>query len=203
MKSKVVLMVVAAIMLPLASCGSHEYAGSSRSPVPEVGEIVLPNLSDRGRPFALTAPDNGLLLVFFGYTSCPDFCPETMSNLSAVEARLGDDETGRIKVVMITVDPVRDESKLAAYVESFIPGSIALGTPDPQLLAAAAEPFGVTYVVTPIADTTDVEVVHTSALFAVNDQGQLVMTWSYGITPDQLEGDVKALLARDGEAVAT
>lgn len=194
--------LVASLVLAaaLAGCGGHEYSGYSRTPLPEVGGITLPNLSDGGKPFAMVAPENGLLLVFFGYTNCPDFCPESLASLAVVKARLGDD-SDRAKVVMVTVDPARDLESLDTYVQGFIPGSIGLGTDDPSALATAAEPFGASYSVTAKAgadDPDEVDVAHTSALFAVNDRGQLVMTWTYGTTNDQLEGDVKALLAANG-----
>lgn len=194
------LVAIVALVGALAGCGGHEYSGYSRTPPPDVAGIELPNLSDGGEPFAMVAPPGGLLLVFFGYTNCPDYCPETLASLAIVKSRLGD-QADRATVVMVSVDPGRDLESLGEYVQAFVPGSVGLGTDDPQALADAAAPFGVSYSVTPAVDSDtpdEVDVAHTSALFAVNDRGQLVMTWTYGTTNDQLESDVKALLKSDG-----
>ncbi len=117
----------------LAACGGGSDDGSSdsgefpttgyrREPAPNVAEFSLPDLSNDGAPFALRAEPDNLLIVYFGYTNCPDFCPTTMSDLRIAQNRIAEEhpELGdRISEAMITVDPDRDLPILADYVGSF------------------------------------------------------------------------------------
>ena len=81
---------------------------------------------------------------------------------------------------------------LACYVRSFVPDAHALGTDDSALLASAAAPFGVTYDVATSGD--EVIVSHSTALYAVDDQGRLVLTWQFGVPIDDLAADIETLL---------
>jgi protein SCO1/2 len=188
---------VAAVVLAigLAACGSsepRELAGYQREPAPMVGDLELPDLSNGGEPFALRAPPGGLLTVYFGYTNCPDFCPTTLSDIRLARRQL--DDPSAVGVAMITIDPDRDLPILADYVDGFFPGEgHALGTDDPGLLAEVAAPFGTSYEVT-TNDEGEVEVGHRTDLYAVDDQGVLVLTWPFGVSKDDLAADFEQLL---------
>lgn len=193
----------------LAGCGSTDpdadasgelpTTGYRRDPAPFVGDFELPDLSNDGTPFALRAAPGELLIIYFGYTNCPDFCPTTMSDLRIAQNRIAEerpDDADRISEAMITVDPQRDIPVLADYVASFFPDGHALGSDDPSALARVSEPFGVGYVVTPAAESESgvVEVAHTTSLYAVDDEGQLVLTWQFGLSIDDLTADLLYLL---------
>jgi protein SCO1/2 len=185
------LALAAALVVPLAACGGdepHEFAGYVRTPEPQVDVAALPNLTDGGADFELRAEPGNLLLTFFGYTNCPDFCPTTLADTRAAVRRLDPADAERIDVAMITVDPDRDLEALPAYVQSFDEGWIGLGTDDADLLATVAAPFGASYQV------DGEEVAHSTQLYAIDDQGRLVMTWPFGIASEQLAGDLEALL---------
>lgn len=183
----------AVAIVALAACGSdpHEFAGYQMEPAPQVGDVTLPDLADGGRPFALRAEPGELLLVYFGYTNCPDACPTTLTDTSIAERQIEVDSPGaadRIDMAMITVDPDRDLDVLADYVQGFHEDGHALGTDDPAALAAAAQPFGVTYLV------NGAEVSHSTHLYAVDDTGTVVMTWTWPTELDALTADLKELL---------
>ena len=190
---------VAALLVVLAACGGgeRELVGFARDPAPQVDAVALPDVSRGGAPFEMRAPAGGLLVVYFGYTNCPDICPTTMADLARALDDLGDD-AGRVEVAMVTVDPARDTPVLAEYVQSFVPDAHALATDDQAALQAVAGPFGVSYEVR-TAPGGDVEVGHSSNLFAVDDTGRLVLTWSVGggegtARADELAGDLRQLL---------
>ena len=84
---------VAATVLALASCGDgdRELVGYPSEPAPQVDAVALPDMSQGGEPFTLRAEPGGLLVVYFGYTNCPDVCPTTMADTRAVLRQLGDD----------------------------------------------------------------------------------------------------------------
>ncbi len=192
MKVRIVAAIAGAVSLTLAACGSEsrEMVGAPLEPVPEVGAISLPDLTDNGSEFSLRAAPDGLLLVYFGYTNCPDFCPTTLSNVKLARQQLDDPE--RVELAMVTVDPVRDLPVLAEYVTSFVPEAHALGTDDPEALAAAAAPFQVTYDVREVDGETQVG--HTTALYAVDDSGRMVLRWRPDVTIDELAADLEQLL---------
>jgi protein SCO1/2 len=191
-KRRIVASIVAAVTITLAACGSEsrEMAGAPLEPVPQVGAISLPDLTNGGSEFALRAAPEGLLLVYFGYTNCPDFCPTTLSNVKLARQQLDDPE--RIDLAMVTVDPGRDLPVLAAYVTGFLPEAHALGTDDPEALAAAAAPFQVAYDVREVDG--EIQVGHTTALYAVDDGGRMVLRWRPDVTIDALAADFEQLL---------
>ena len=81
-----------------SACGGdeRELVGLTRDPEPQVDGVALPDVSRGGAPFDFRAPDGGLLVVYFGYTNCPDVCPTTMADLRVALDDLGDDaDAGR------------------------------------------------------------------------------------------------------------
>jgi protein SCO1/2 len=206
------IAVLAALVVGVggaASCGSSDdddagsgelpTTGYRREPAPDVGEFELPDLGNGGAAFPLRAQPDGLLVVYFGYTNCPDFCPTTMSDLDIAQKRIAAEhpELGdRITEAMITVDPDRDLPVLHQYVTSFFEDGHALGTDDPVALARVAEPFGVGYAVTPAneSESGEIEVAHTTSLYAVDDAGSLALTWQFGVSIDDLTADLLFLL---------
>ncbi|MEO6571665.1 MAG: SCO family protein [Ilumatobacteraceae bacterium] len=186
--------VVGALLL--ASCGGDPprgLAGYRRDPAPMVGDVVLPDLAADGEASRLVAPPDRLLVLYFGYTNCPDFCPTTLSDLRLAVRRLEPEQASRIQMGMVTIDPDRDLPVLADYVTSFFPDGRAYGTSDQAALATAAAPFGVSYQVDRTTDG-EIEVAHTTSLYAVDDAGRLVLTWQFGVPIDDLAADLSTLL---------
>lgn len=191
-----------AAALVVTACGGdgdeadRELAGYRREPAPVVGELTLPELTADGREFALRAEPGEILAVYFGYTHCPDFCPTTLSDLRLATRRMDADDAARVELAMVTVDPDRDLPVLADYVTSFLEGAHALGTDDAARLADVAAPFGAGYEVT-TADDGEIEVAHTTSLYAVNDDGEIVLTWQFGVPIDDLAADLTQLLSEE------
>ena len=184
------VVATAAFAALSAGCSTREFAGFVREPAPDVSALSLPDTSTDD-DLTLRARPGGLLMVYFGYTNCPDYCPTTMSELKIALRRAG--EPAAVNVAMVTVDPDRDGPILADYVGSFFPGGHALVTYDDALLAEVAAPFGASYLVS-TDDDGSVEVAHSTALYAVDDTGRLVMTWPFGIDIDEMAADIKDLL---------
>ena len=130
----------------LAACGGddRQLVGLTRDPAPQVDAVDLPDVSNGGEPFQFRAPEGGLLVVYFGYTNCPDVCPTTMADLRTALGDIGDD-ADRVDVAMVTVDPARDTPVLTDYVQSFVPDAHAIATDDQAALQSVAAPFGVSY----------------------------------------------------------
>ncbi|MEQ8716494.1 MAG: SCO family protein [Acidimicrobiales bacterium] len=168
--------------------------GFVRTPAPVVGELSLPDVTARAAPFPFRADEDGLLLVYFGYTSCPDVCPTTLADIRYALSLLDASLAERVEVAMATIDPDRDTDRVITdYLRSFIPDAHPLRTTDEAALRAAADGFGADYQVATTADGA-VEVLHTGSLYAVDDEGRLVVTWPFGTRGADLATDMETLL---------
>ncbi len=190
-------VVAAGVLLGLAGCGgddaTREYVGYRQSPGQQVGAASLPDASAEGAEFAFAAEPGHLLIAYFGYTSCPDVCPTTLSGLRQALRDLGDD-AARVDLAMVTIDPARDtDDILVGYVQSFVDGAHALRTTDDSALRAVTEAFGASYSVTTAADGA-VEVAHSGAMYVVDPSGTVTLTWPFGVTSDDIRGDLAQLL---------
>jgi protein SCO1 len=167
--------------------------GMTRSEPTDVSSVSLPEATNGGQPFSFTAADGALLVVYFGYTSCPDVCPTTLADLTTALDGLGGDAE-RVDVAMVTIDPAVDTPEvLTGYVQSFIDDAHALATTDDTQLRAAADAFGADYRVEP-GDDGEPLVEHTGFLYVVGDDGQLLVAWPYGQSIDDITHDLSMLL---------
>jgi protein SCO1/2 len=155
-------------------------------------EIELP--ASTGGTFRLSDQAGQIVLIFFGYTSCPDVCPTTLGDLKQVRRQLGD-SSDQVQVVFVTVDPERDtEEKLAAYLSLFEQGDIGLTGTIEQL-----EPVWQAYGVYRAIDTTSQTeagylVDHSSRVYLVDQQGNLRLTYAFGTPPEDIAADVEYLI---------
>jgi protein SCO1/2 len=134
------------------------------------------------------------VVVFFGYTQCPDVCPTTLAEIAQAKQLLGPDGS-RVQGVFVTVDPERDTPEvLKAYVSNFDPAFVALH-PSPQQLEAVAKDFKVYYKKvdgkTPGSYTMD----HSAASYVYDPKGRLRLYTRYGGGAQPLADDLKLLLA--------
>ena len=139
-----------------------------------------------------------VLAVFFGYTSCPDVCPLTLTHLTRAFRDMG--ETGeRIQVLLISVDPTRDTpERLAAYLRNFHPSFLGL-TGSEEEIRVVADGFGV-YFSQP--DTTGEEgsytVDHTARTFLIDRYGRIPLTFPVTATPEEMARDMTTLIEISG-----
>ena len=187
--------VAALVALLAAACGSDapSFSGYVRTPLPEVGTVGLPDVRSDGEIFPMRANPDGILVMYFGFTSCPDVCPTTLADVRAALRELGDD-AARVSMAMATVDPGRDTADvLVSYLAAFIPDAHPLRTDDPTALRAVADAFGADYEVT-VGDNGTVDVAHTANLYAVDAAGRRQLTWPFGTPADQIAADLQTLL---------
>ena len=187
--------IMALLVTVLGACSStpDAPAGIVRDPAPVVGTETLPDVSDGGADFPFVAGPDRVLVVYFGYTSCPDVCPTTLADLRRALEDLGR-RADDVDVAMATIDPGRDTDEvLTGYLTSFVPEGHPLRTTDDTELRAAADAFGADYRVGTDEDG-EVEVEHTGFLYAVDDEGRLRLTWPFGTEWQTIEGDLRWLL---------
>ncbi len=193
--TRLVVSFAVVMGVTLAACGSdapYVPAGIVRTPAPDVSGIVLPDVTN-DIDLTFRADPGGVLIAYWGYTSCPDVCPTTMVEVRNALRDLGD-LADSVDVAMITVDPDRDTPEiLNAYVSTFVADGVAVRTEDAAALEAAAVPFGAQYSVT-VQDDGWIDVVHTGFLYAIDDQGLIRLTWPFGIESEDMTADLRALL---------
>lgn len=186
-------------LLVLAACGDdaapRTLSGYELDPAPTVAALSLPDASDGDVDFPFIADDGRLLIVYFGYTYCPDVCPTTLAEVKKAFTQMGDGAQN-VDVAMITIDPDRDTDEIiTGYVQDFIPGAHALRTTDADVLLVTASQFGASYSVETLADGT-VEVGHSGAMYVVDDTGTVVLTWPFGIPAEGIATDLEILFDR-------
>jgi protein SCO1/2 len=135
-----------------------------------------------------------VVVVFFGYTQCPDVCPTTMTELVEIRQILGKDGD-RVQGVFVTVDPQRDTPEvLKAYVGNFDPSFIALRPTSPEQLAAVAKDFKVYYKKVEGRSDTSYTMDHSAGSYVYDTKGQLRLYTRYGTGAKPLAADIAQLL---------
>ena len=135
-----------------------------------------------------------VVVIFFGYTQCPDVCPTSMSELAEVKTLLSKDGE-RVQGLFVTVDPERDTPELLkAYMSNFDPSFLALRA-SPEQLAVLAKDFKVYYKKVPGSTATSYTMDHSAGSYVYDTKSQLRLFTRYGSGAKVLAADI-ALLFR-------
>lgn len=146
-----------------------------------------------GKPQAIANFRGKVVVVFFGYTQCPDVCPTTMSELVQVKKLLGT-RGDLVQGIFITVDPERDTPEiLKPYVASFDPGMLALRT-TPEQLAKVAQAYKVYYKKVPGKNKDSYTMDHSAGSYIYDTEGRIRLYTRYGAGADPLASDIAKLL---------
>ena len=193
LRKRTVLMTVLALSLVMAACGqSYQFKGT---PYPE-GQVApdFQLTAEDGSTFRLSDERGKVVLMFFGYTSCPDICPTTLAEAKQVLDGLGQ-QIDQVDFLFITVDPERDTpEKLASYTDIFHPAILGL-TGDPDTLATVRDGYGVTAIREETPDSALGYIVnHTARIFLVDPQGDLRLSYGFSTPPADIVADVEHLV---------
>ncbi len=154
-----------------------------------------------GKPRTLEDFRGKVVVVFFGYTHCPDVCPTTLAELAETMKRLGA-AADNVQVLFITVDPARDTPQvLAQYVPAFDKRFLGLRG-DADALAQTASDFKVIYQKQPGATPGSYTMDHSAGTYIYDTRGRLRLYASYGLGTDVFVHDIGALLAEGGAGTA-
>jgi len=146
-----------------------------------------------GRPFRLSSARGKVVLLFFGYTSCPDICPMTLATIRQVEARLGP-RRDHLLTVFVSVDPERDTpTALAAYLRHFGLNAVAVTGP-PSKLDPVVSQYKAFYEIVTADTAMDYLVDHTTTLYLIDRQGKVRHLFRYGDLPERIQEGVELLL---------
>jgi protein SCO1/2 len=146
-----------------------------------------------GKPRTLADFKGKVVLVFFGYTQCPDVCPTTMAEMSAMMTELGP-QADKVQVLFVTVDPERDTQELLAqYVPAFDKRFLGLYG-DAAATAKVAKEFKVFYAKVPGKAPGSYSMDHTAATYVFDQTGKIRLFVRNGQGPAPLVHDIKQLL---------
>ena len=167
--------------------GQKEFKGVEISPPP-----LAPDFSGLitydGQDVHLEDYEGKIVLLFFGYTNCPDVCPTTLARLKQVEATLAV-KSNDVAVIMVTTDPSRDTpQRLKSYLANFNPSFIGV-TGQPADLATAWANYGVSVL--------DDGTTHSARVYVIDSTSRLRMTFPAEMSPDDMVSDLLLLM---GEA---
>ncbi|HEX2980223.1 MAG TPA: SCO family protein [Anaerolineaceae bacterium] len=169
----------------------YTYHGSALDPAQPAPDFSLTD--QHNQPFRLSDQKDKVVLVFFGYTSCPDVCPTTLSDFKRVRAQLGN-QADQVEFVFITVDPKRDTpERILAFMQVFDPAIVGLTGSDAQL-QPVMKAYGVYAQEQPGASAENYLVDHTARVYAIDRQGRLRLTYTFGTPFEDLLQDVQHLV---------
>ncbi len=152
-------------------------------------------LQSANGPVRLSDFRGKVILMFFGYTSCPDICPLTLANFREALNNLGENAS-QVQVVYVSVDWKRDTpEKVSSYAAAFRPDFVGLtGTQDE--IDAVTRDYMIHYQINEPDENGFYTVDHTATALVLDRDGNLIMTWPYGLTPSDLLDDLKVLIRR-------
>ena len=174
------------------------------SPKPEFKNIDITGGTAFGKDFSLLDPDGKLrtlndfkgkvVVMFFGYTQCPDVCPTTLTEMQQVMTLLGP-QSDKVQVLFVTVDPERDTATiLKQYVPSFNARFLGLRPADDVALEKVTKDFKIYYKKVPGTSPGSYTIDHTAGSYAFDPEGRLRLYIKHAQGPETLAHDLKELL---------
>jgi len=185
---------IAVFLITLAAC----------TPKPEFKNIDITGGTAFGKDFSLLDPDGKVrtladfkgkvVVMFFGYTQCPDVCPTTLTEMQQVMTLMGP-QSDKVQVLFVTVDPERDTAAiLKQYVPSFDPSFLGLRPADEAALEKVTKDFKIYYKKVPGTSSGSYTMDHTAGSYAFDPQGRLRLYIKHAQGPETLAHDLKELL---------
>jgi len=194
-KALLALAVTSLVLGTLTACGEQKAVFSSIDITgADYGKSVA--LTDHNRQVRHLSDFAGkVVVVFFGYTQCPDVCPTTLAELAEVKKLLGPNGE-RLQGLFVTVDPERDTPELLkAYMANFDASFLAL-RPTPEELATVAKEFKIYYKKVPGASATSYTMDHSAGSYIYDTKGQLRLFTRYGSGAPVLAADIAQLMPK-------
>lgn len=176
----------------LSACAQYTFRGMAIEPSKPAPDFTLTD--QNGQPFTLSAQKGSVVLMFFGFTACPDVCPTTLADIAAAKQQLGSNGE-KIKVVLISVDPERDTpANLADYVDNYDPSFVGL-TGTAEQLATVWKSYGVT------ANRRDLPnsklgytIDHSAYIYMIDKAGNWRAILPFGVTDEDIASDAGHLV---------
>jgi protein SCO1/2 len=185
------LLGLAAIFATRVLGQSYIFKGSLLEPPLPAEDFALKD--QHGQSFRLSDHHGEVVLIFFGYTNCPDVCPVTLAGFRQIKERLAD-KADRARFVFVTVDPERDTpERIAEHLANFDPAFIGL-TGEPDELQTVWKNYGVYAEKAEASSASGYLVDHTARVYVIDVNGNLRLTYAFGTDNLAMAQDVDHLL---------
>jgi protein SCO1/2 len=179
-------------VVALSACQPYQYKGTEYVDPRPAPEFSLARAD--GTQLRLADLRGQIVVLFFGFTSCPDVCPTTLSDARRILEGMGG-AADRVSYLFITVDPERDTPEVVGnYVSAFHPAIIGLSDA-PEALPPVWEAYGIYVEKVPLGDGHSYTVTHTARVFVIDDAGRLRLSYSYGTPYEDILQDLEHLLS--------
>ncbi|MCO6451696.1 MAG: SCO family protein [Caldilineales bacterium] len=186
----VIIILLAGFFFLLPRLRPHTFHGTILQPSEPI-DFTLTGMD--GQPVSLSDFRGKYVVLYFGYTFCPDVCPLTLAELGKA-VRILEDKGEKVQVLMVTVDPQRDTpERLAQYVPAFHPSFIGL-TGSEDDIAQVAAPMGIFYARNEVGGASGYLMDHTASITLLDDQGRMRLVWPYGVSGDLIADDLDYLI---------
>lgn len=188
--SLIIIAALLALLLALA-LWLRGTPAPARNILPAGGDFILQSADG---PIDTKNLRGKVLLVFFGYTNCPDICPASLSAGAQALNALTPEERERVRLLMVSVDPERDTpQRLKEYTAYFHPSMTGV-TGSPAEIARIAGAFGAGYIKQPVRADSTYAVDHTASAFLVGSDGRLAAVLDLGTPTEQIVAAIRAQL---------
>ncbi|HZV54551.1 MAG TPA: SCO family protein [Rhodocyclaceae bacterium] len=186
------VVILATAVVGLALFWQPQLSPPSTAPgAPAGGDFVLDSADG---PVDTAALRGKVVLVYFGYTYCPDICPTSLTVTSQALNQLSPAELALVKTVFVSVDPERDTpARLKDYVKFFHPSMVGV-TGTPAAIAAAARKYGAIYARQDVGSTAGYVVDHSAWTYVVAPDGHLAGRIPHGATIEQTLAEIRKWL---------
>ena len=185
-----ILLVGTAVFLFATPAGFRGTAYDKPYPVAPEFELTR---SD-GSNFRLSEMRGKVVVLFFGYTSCPDVCPTTMAKLKQAIAGLPSKDADQVKVLFVTVDPKRDTpERVQTYVSHFNPTFIGLSGTEAQL-GQVWQAYGIYHLEVPGTSPDTYSVDHTARITMIDRDGNMRVSSGFDVPVEDVVHDLELLL---------
>ena len=189
------LFALAAMLLLVAGCEQPapppSFTSTDITGAPYARDFTL--VGHDGKPRSLADFRGKVVVLFFGFTQCPDVCPTTLAEMAAAMQELGD-RAKDVQVLLVTLDPERDtQALLAEYVPAFHPSFLGLRG-DSAATASVAKEFKVFFAKAPGKEPGSYSIDHTAASFVFDKDGKVRLYVRPGQGPKAIAADIRQLL---------
>ncbi|WP_419150515.1 SCO family protein [Paraburkholderia kururiensis] len=187
-------LVLAAALAGLSACSRDSQPWQLTNVSGHLPDLTFSLTGDDGRPTTAQAFKGQTVLLYFGYTHCPDVCPETMARLMQVIGKLGPDAQ-KVRILFVTVDPARDTARaLHDYVAAFDAEHARGLTGTDGQIESIAQRYRVAYQMEKRDPNGNYEVTHSSAVYVFDAQGRARLIATDQDSPDAIAHDVRRVI---------
>ncbi|MEJ2216298.1 MAG: SCO family protein [Gemmatimonadota bacterium] len=183
-------LVIVVVVMAIGQRRVYDFHGTYFDPAAPAADFTLRSADG---PVHLSDFAGKVVVLYFGYTYCPDVCPTTLDHLARALHAAGDPKD--VQVLFITVDPARDKAdRMAQYVQQFDTSFIGL-TASEDTIDTVAKAYGIYHKKSGDSDTA-YTIDHTATITVVGRKGMVRLLWPPDLTPQQMAQDLEALRRR-------